>query len=83
MKGNMERVLSIEAPMMYPKKWILLVNLRKERERRCSSGEVYWIGDSKMEIFNKAMEIGDEFGRTMLVEGFDDTPQIGGLEWIL
>ena len=81
MKGNMERVLFTEVPMMYPKKWILLVNLWKEKERRCSSGEVYWVADNKMEIFNKAMEIGDELGRTMMVEGFDDTPQIGWLEF--
>ena len=81
MKGSMERVLYTDVKMMYPKKWILLVNMKKAEGKHCSSGEIYWVSDSRNEIFEKAMEIKDDFDRTMVVEGFDDTPRIGGLVW--
>ena len=81
MKGNMERVLSTEVQMMYPKKWILLVDLKKPKGQYCTSGKVYWVANSKMEAFEKFIEIGDSLGETKIVEGFDDTPRIGGLGW--
>ena len=75
----MERVLSTEVKMMYPKKWILLVDLKKPKGQYCNSGKVYWVTDNMDEIFDKSTEIGDSLGKTMIVEGFDDTPRIGGL----
>jgi len=81
MKGNMQRVPFVDLPMMYPKQWILLVNLQKEPTRHCSSGEVYWVSEQKDEIHAERRRLGDAMGRTMIVEGFDDTPRIGGLLW--
>lgn len=81
MEGNMERVLSIEAEHKFPKKFVLLVNMKKEPGRHCSSGQVYWVADSKDEIHAKRRNLGDEQGKTMVVWGFDDAPQIGGLQW--
>ena len=79
MKGNMQRVLATEVTMMYPKQWILLVNSRKEPERHCPSGEIYLISDSRDEIHTERCKIGNTLGDTLVVEGFDDTPRIGGL----
>jgi len=34
----------------------------------------------KTDAYVKAIELGDSMGETMVVEGFNDSPQIGGLE---
>ena len=75
----MERMWSGEVSMKYPKQWIVLVNLSWEKNNRVM-GDIYYITASKKEAYAKAKELGDSMGDNMVVEGFDDTPQIGGLE---
>ena len=77
----MERMWSREVSMKYPKQWIVLVNLCWENNK--VMGDIYFITPNKNEAYAKAKEIGDSMGKNMVVEGFDDTPQIGGLElWL-
>ena len=75
----MERMWSGEVSMKYPKQWIVLVNLSWEKNNRVM-GDIYYITASEDEAYAKAKELGDSMGDLLVVEGFDDTPQIGGFE---
>jgi len=74
----MKRMWSGDAKMKFPRKWIVLVNLSDEENK--TFGDVYLITSDKDEAYKKAIELGDDLGSKMIVEGFNDTPQIGGLE---
>ena len=76
----MERMWSREVSMKYPKQWIVLVNLSDEPKTNKTIGDVFLVTSSKKEAYSKAISLGDSMGKRMVVEGFDDTPQIGGLE---
>ncbi|MCL2020413.1 MAG: hypothetical protein FWG70_11765 [Oscillospiraceae bacterium] len=78
----MERIWSGEAVMKYPKQWIILVNMEDEPNTNKTFGDVYLVTPNEDEAYDKAIALGDSMGRRMVVEGFDDTPQIGGL-WSL
>ena len=78
----MERVWYGEAKMKYPKQWIILVNMEDEPKTNKTFGDVYLVTPDEDEAYDKAIALGDSMGRRMVVEGFDDTPQIGGL-WSL
>ena len=78
----MERLWTGDVQMKYPKQWIVMVNLEDEPKTNKTYGEVYLVTPNKDEAYNKAIALGDSMGRRMVVEGFDDTPQIGGL-WSL
>ena len=75
----MERMWSREVSMKYPKQWVVLVNLSWEINNKVM-GDIFFITSNEDEAYAKAREIGASLGRNMVVEGFDDTPQIGGLE---
>lgn len=76
----MERIWSSEAMMKYPKQWIILVNIEDEPKTYKAIGDVYLVTPNKKEAYTKAKALGDSMGETMVIEGFNDTPQIGGLE---
>jgi len=76
----MERLWSGDAKMKYPKKWMVMVNVIMESGSK-AIGDVYLITDSKEEAYDKAMSLGDSMGGRLVFQGFDDTPQIGGL-WV-
>ncbi|MCL2086846.1 MAG: hypothetical protein FWH05_04540 [Oscillospiraceae bacterium] len=75
----MERMSLGAISMKYPKKWVIAVNVAWEENRLC--GEVYKIlEDSKEAIrIEKELDNKGEMGRVAAVEGYDDTPRIGGL----
>ena len=75
----MERMWSREVSMKYPKQWIVLVNLAYEEHTNKVIGDIYFVTPSEDEAYEKANEIGNSMGKRMVVEGFDNTPQIGGL----
>jgi len=76
----MERLWTREASMKYPRQWIVMVNLEDDKETRRPMGDIYLVTDDRGEAYDRAMEIGDSIGKRMVVAGFDDTPQIGGLD---
>jgi len=75
----MEKVWSEEVFMKYQKQWIVMVNLSTEPKNK-TIGDVLLVTPNKDEAYAKAKELGDSMGGTLVFEGFNDTPQIGGLE---
>ena len=73
-----ERMWSAEAKNKYPKQWIVMVNLNWEPNNKLV-GDVYLVTPEKKEAYSTAKALGDTMGKKMVVEGFNDTPQIGGL----
>jgi hypothetical protein len=73
----MERLWDSEVSMMYPKKWVVMVNCAWEGNK--NYGEIHLVTDDKKEAYAVAKKLGDDFGVIGVVEGFDDTPRIGGL----
>jgi len=70
--------------MKYPKQWIVMVNLTDEPKTNKAIGEIYLITQDKDEAYEKAIALGRSMGKKTVFEGFNDTPQIGGLElWSL
>jgi mannose/fructose/N-acetylgalactosamine-specific phosphotransferase system component IID len=74
-----EKIWSSKVATMYPKQWIVLVNMEYDKETHKNMGVVYFVTPDKKEAYSKARALGDTMGDTMVVEGFNDTPQIGGL----
>jgi hypothetical protein len=73
----MERIWSREVAMKYPKQWIVLVNMSHEPKNKVF-GDVYLVTPDKKAAYATAISLGTSMGRLMVVEGYNDTPQIGG-----
>jgi len=73
----MERMWSRKVAMKYPKQWIVLVNLSHEPNNKVI-GDVYLVTPDKDIAYSTAKSLGDSMGKKMVVEGFNDAPQIGG-----
>jgi hypothetical protein len=76
----MERMWSGDAMMKYQNQWVVMVNIEDEPKTNKSIGDVYLVTPNKKEAYTKAKEIGGTMGDSMVIEGFNDTPQIGGFE---
>jgi len=76
----MERMWSGDARMKYPKQWVVMVNIEDEPETNKGIGDVFLVTSNKKEAYDKAIEIGRTMGVKMVIEGYNDTPQIGGFE---
>jgi len=76
--AEMERMWSAEAKKKYPMQWIVMVNLGWEPHNK-AIGDVYFVSESKKEAYDTAKALGDTMGKKTVIEGFNDTPQIGGL----
>ena len=63
--------------MKYPKQWIVLVNITDEPTNK-TVGDVYLVTPDKKKAYAIAKSLGKSMGELMVVEGYDDTPQIGG-----
>ncbi|MCL2055262.1 MAG: hypothetical protein FWG90_12640 [Oscillospiraceae bacterium] len=79
----MERMWLDEADMKYPKQFFVAVNLGyDEGYDGCKIfGDIYGVypnHDSALEKMRELDKLGT-MGETTVGEGFDDTPQIGGL----
>jgi len=61
----------------YPKQWIVLVNITHEPINK-AVGDVYLVTSDKNKAYSTAKALGKSMGKLMVVEGFNDTPQIGG-----
>jgi hypothetical protein len=75
----MERMWVLEASHKYPKQWLVAVNLAMEPKNKVI-GDIFLVTQDKKEAYAKAKEIrgNGDMGDVMVVEGYDDTPQIGG-----
>jgi len=76
----MERMWSGDARMKYRKQWVVMVNIIDEPETNKTIGDIYLVTSNADEAYDKAIELGNSMGENMVIEGFNDTPQIGGLE---
>ena len=74
----MERMWTGDAMMKYPKQWVVLVNIIRDKQTHKAIGDVYLVTPDKKEAYAKAMALGDTLGISSVVEGFDDTRRIGG-----
>ena len=82
MKYFMERLWTGDVQMKYPKQWVVMVNLSHEKKGCRVIGEVHLVTPDKKEAYAKAIALKKEgkMGKVTVVPGYDDTPQIGGLE---
>ena len=74
-----EKIWTAEASMQYPKQWVVLVDIENDRKTHKVMGVVHLVTPDKKEAYEKAKSLKGVMGKTMVIEGFDDTPQIGGL----
>ena len=75
--ADMERMWRAEAKKKYPKQWIVMVNLSSEQNNK-TFGDVFFVTPNRGEAYATAKALGDTMGRKMVIEGFNDTPRIGG-----
>ena len=76
--AEMERMWRADAKKKYPMQWIVMVNLTTESSNK-TIGDIYLVTPNKKEAYDTAKALGDTMGKKMVIEGFNDTPQIGGL----
>ena len=77
----MERVWLNELIMLYPKRWIVAVNVKKEKSNKLYV-EAYKIVDTQDEALSlrDILEQKQKCGRVEIVKGFDDTPKLGDIK---
>jgi len=76
--AKMERMWTAKAKNKYPKQWIVMVNLSNEPHNK-TIGDIYLVTPDRKEAYDTAKALGDTMGKKVVIEGFNDTPQIGGL----
>ncbi|MCL1884262.1 MAG: hypothetical protein FWF81_11010 [Defluviitaleaceae bacterium] len=74
-----KKIWSEEAYMQYPKQWIVFVEMEHDPKTHKYMGLVHFVTPDKDEAYEKAMALGNTKGKKGVMEGFNDTPQIGGL----
>ena len=74
-----ERMWVGEAKMKYPKQWIVAVNLSWESNNKMF-GDILLVTSNEYEARTKMRELRKtgSMGKVMVVEGYNDSPQIGG-----
>ncbi|MDR1687376.1 MAG: hypothetical protein LBS21_02035 [Clostridiales bacterium] len=77
MERNKE-VLVGETELKYERKWIVFSHVRNRNDYRLV-GVVEAIFDTWEEAYDFRDTLGDAKGKTLVGEGFDPRPQIGGL----
>jgi len=78
---NKEKIKAGKVMMMYPKQWVVMTELEDQLKPFTVLGHVHYVTDDEDEARKVLREIRakEGAGKAMLVEGWDDTPQIGGL----
>ena len=74
-----KKIWSEEAYMKYPKQWIVFVEMECDPETHKYMGVVHFVTNSKDEAYEAERALGRSRGKSVVIEGFNDTPQIGGL----
>ena len=78
----LERIWINEAFTKYPKQWLVAVNLSWEPVNKLY-GDIFLITPNEYEARAKLRELRKSgcMGDVMVVEGYNDTPQVGGI-WV-
>ncbi|MCL2223730.1 MAG: hypothetical protein FWB96_02045 [Defluviitaleaceae bacterium] len=76
---SVEKIWSEEAYMKYPKQWIVFVEMECDPETHKHMGIVHLVTSDKDEAYETELALGRSMGNSVVMEGFNDTPQIGGL----
>jgi hypothetical protein len=76
---NMGKRWTQEIMMEYPKKWVVVVNIIYNESDRKNMGEVYRVVDTEDEAYDVYRSLGKSKGDTMVIEGFNDTPQVSSV----
>ena len=74
-----KKIWSEEAVKQYPKQWIVFVEMECDPETHKYMGVVHFVTSNKDEAYETERALGRSMGNTVVMEGFNDTPQIGGL----
>lgn len=76
----MEKIWLREVSMQHPKKWVVMTHLEWDKEvMNKKIGVVYKVFDTHAEALEIMRSLDESYGMVSIIEGFDDTPQIGGL----
>jgi hypothetical protein len=77
-----EKIFTGEAKMMYPKQWIVMVELEDRSNPYAVFGIVHYVSPSEDDARKvlRSLRTSGEKGRAMIVEGWNDTPQIYSVE---
>ena len=77
-----EKIWTGDASMLYPKQWIVMVDLEYDRETHKVMGHVHTTTSDRTEAYDIAIALKGVMGRTTVVEGFDDTLRLGdAMRW--
>jgi len=74
-----KKIWSGDAIHQHPKQWIVFVEMEYDPETYKHMGIIHFVTPDKKEAYAKSKALGDTMGKKMVIEGFNDTPQIGGL----
>jgi len=80
--NKMERVWVSEITMAYPRKFIIFVNTDWADDGSGKMmGDFYDVKDTYEEALELEKSLEDSMAKISIFEGFDDSPQIGGLSY--
>ena len=77
-----EKLFTGDVMMMYPKQWIVMVDLETQSNPYKVTGVVHYVSpdeDDARKVL-RAIRADKDASRSCIIEGWNDTPQIGGLE---
>ena len=74
-----KKIWSGEVANQYPKQWVVFVEVEYAPETHKYMGIVHFVTSDKNEAYETERALGKSRGNTVVIEGFNDTPQIGGL----
>jgi len=74
-----QKIWSGEVANQYPKQWIVFVEVECDPETHKHMGIVHLVTPDKNKAYKAEKALGNSMGNTVVIEGFDDTPRIGGL----
>ena len=73
------KIWALEAINLYPKQWVVLTEVECDTETGKHMGIVYLVTPEKDEAYRVSMELRGSGVKTIVIEGFNDKPHIGGL----
>jgi hypothetical protein len=77
-----EKLFTGEVAMMYPKQWVVMTELESQTNPYKLVGVVHYVSPNEDDARSvlRSLRADENSGRSCIVEGWNDTPQIGGLE---
>jgi len=74
-----KKIWSGEVSAQYPKQWVVFVEMEYDPQTYKYMGLVHLVTDSKDEAYEAERALGRSRGNSSVIEGFNDTPYVGGL----